>query len=107
MLRALAKEPQAREALVAELRLGRGADGHLDRALDTVLAQVQQPEESQARRLVESLALALQASLLLRHSPPAIADAFCATRLGEQSYAFGALPKGADVSAILSRAWPA
>jgi len=107
VLRALAKEPQAREALVAELRLGRGADGHLDRALDTVLAQVQQPEESQARRLVESLALALQASLLVRHSPPAVADAFCATRLGEQSYAFGALPKGADVSAILSRAWPA
>jgi putative acyl-CoA dehydrogenase len=107
VLRALAKEPQAREALLADLRLSRGADKHLDKALDAGEAQLVHPEESQARRLVESLALALQGSLLVRHSPPHVADAFCATRLGgEGGYAFGTLPKSADVSAILTRAWP-
>jgi putative acyl-CoA dehydrogenase len=65
-------------------------------------------DEAQARRLAERLARLLQASLLVRHSPPAIADAFCATRLGgEGGLAYGALPTGADVPAILSRAWPA
>ena len=108
VLRALGKEPQARDVLVSELRLGRGADKRLDAALDQVEAQLVQPEESQARSLVESLALALQGTLVVRHSIPAIADAFCATRLGgDHGYAFGTLPAGLDVSAILSRAWPA
>src|SRR5438067_1678245 len=107
VLRALGKEPQARDALVAELRLARGADRRYDAALDDAEAQLAKPEESAARRLVESLALALQASLLLRHAPPAIADAFCATRLaGDHGYAFGSLPAAADVDSILSRAWP-
>jgi putative acyl-CoA dehydrogenase len=108
VLRALGREPEARDALVAELRLGRGADRRLDAALDAAEAQLVHPEEAQARRLVESLALALQGTLLARHSPPAVADAFCATRLaGDHGYAFGTLPAGADVSAILARAWPA
>jgi putative acyl-CoA dehydrogenase len=108
VLRALGKEPQAREALVSELRLGRGADRRLDAALDHAEAQLVRPEESQARRLVESLALALQGTLVVRHSIPALADAFCATRLGgDHGYAFGTLPAGIDVSAILSRTWPA
>ena len=107
VLRALGKEPQARDALVAELRLARGADRRYDAALDDAEAQLVKPEENGARRLVESLALALQASLLLRHAPPAIADAFCATRLaGDHGYAFGSLPAAADVDSILSRAWP-
>src|SRR5437899_6523633 len=71
VLRALQKEPQAREALVAELRLGRGADRRLDGTLDQAEAQLESPDESGARRLVESLALALQGSLLVRHSPEA------------------------------------
>ena len=107
VLRALGKEPQARDALVAELRLARGADRRYDAALDDAEAQLVNPEENGARRLVESLALALQASLLLRHAPPAVADAFCATRLaGDHGYAFGSLPAAADVDSILSRAWP-
>jgi putative acyl-CoA dehydrogenase len=65
------------------------------------------PEESEARRLVERLAVTLQGALLVRHSPPAIADAFCATRLArDHGYSFGTLPKGLDVGAILARAWP-
>jgi putative acyl-CoA dehydrogenase len=107
-LRALHKEPQARDALVAELRLGRGADRRLDAAIDGAEAQLASPEETGARRLVESLALALQGSLLVRHSPAPVSDAFCATRLsGDHGYAFGALPAGIDLGAVLERAWPA
>jgi len=96
VLRAIARSPQSLEAFFAEVEEAAGDEPRLAK-----------PEESAARRLVESLALALQASLLLRHAPPAIADAFCATRLaGDHGYAFGSLPAAADVDSILSRAWP-
>ncbi|MHC5909181.1 DNA alkylation response protein, partial [Streptomyces sp. S6] len=63
--------------------------------------------ESQARRVVETMALTLQASLLVRHAPPAVADAFCASRLdGDWGHSFGTLPDSADVTAILERALP-
>ena len=60
----------------------------------------------QARRVVEDLGLALQGSLLVRHAPPAVADAFCASRLvpGARGYVFGDLPSGIDADAILARA---
>ena len=62
----------------------------------------------QARRVVEDLAVALQASLLVRHAPPAVADAFCAARLaGEGGRVFGTLPAGVDAEAIIDRALPA
>ena len=60
--------------------------------------------EWSARRVVEDMALALQASLLLRHSPPAVSEAFCAARLGERGLAFGDLPRDVDGAAILERA---
>jgi putative acyl-CoA dehydrogenase len=107
VLRALHKEPEARDALVDELRLGRGADRRLDAALEEAEGRLATPDEAGARRLVESLGLALQGSLLVRHSPGAVADAFCATRLlGDGGYAFGTLPAGVDAGAILSRTWP-
>ncbi len=60
-----------------------------------------------ARRLVEDLALSLQASLLVRHAPPAVADAFCAARLGgEAGRVYGTLPAGVDAKAIIERAYP-
>src|SRR4051812_3480928 len=108
VLRALQKTSPARDALIAELRLAKGADRRLDAALDEAEAGLAKPEEGTARRLVESLALALQGSLLVRHSPAPVSDAFCATRLaGGHGYAFGTVPAGADVGSILARAWPA
>ena len=56
-----------------------------------------------ARRVVEDMALALQASLLLRHAPPAVSDAFCAGRLDARGLAFGDLPRGVDGPAIVER----
>jgi putative acyl-CoA dehydrogenase len=63
--------------------------------------------EVRARRIVERAALVLQGSLLVRHAPAAVADAFCATRLGgDGGRAFGTLPPSTDFDAILERAWP-
>ena len=63
--------------------------------------------EVRARRIVEKLALALQGSLLVRNAPPAVADAFCASRLaGECGRVYGTLPPGVDAKAIIDRALP-
>ncbi|MGO8916919.1 MAG: isovaleryl-CoA dehydrogenase [Stellaceae bacterium] len=109
VLRALTRTPEAGEALRAELAPARGGDARLDRfvaRLEATLAA--RPDEAQARRLSEHLVLALQGALLVRFAPPAVADAFCASRLeGERAGAFGALPAGIDVSAIVERAAPA
>ncbi len=60
--------------------------------------------ETRARRVVERMALALQGSLLVRYGDPAVADAFCATRLdGDWGNAFGTLPAGVDTGAIIER----
>jgi putative acyl-CoA dehydrogenase len=58
-----------------------------------------------ARRIAGLLALCLQASLLLRHAPAAVADTFCASRLdGDWGAVLGTLPGSTPVSAILERA---
>ena len=102
-------------AFLAECELAAGADARLDAHVTRVRSFAGQragdpdPSSAQfgARRLVEDLALALQGSLLVRHSPPAVADAFCAARLGgEGGRAYGTLPAGVDARAIIERAYP-
>ncbi|MFC4945217.1 acyl-CoA dehydrogenase family protein [Pseudonocardia sp. GCM10023141] len=107
VLRALGREPETAQALLAELALTRGADRHLDAATDRLGRELADTDgiEGRARRLVELMALTLQGSLLVRHSPAAVADAFCATRLGgDWGHAYGTLPAAADTGAILDRA---
>ncbi|MPY34729.1 DNA alkylation response protein [Streptomyces adustus] len=107
VLRALGREPGAADALFAELDLARGADARLDSAVSRLRSGLAGASPSGARRVVELMALALQGSLLVRYAPPAVADAFCATRLGgDWGYAFGTLPDAADLDAILERALP-
>jgi putative acyl-CoA dehydrogenase len=62
--------------------------------------------ESRARRLVERMAVVFQGSLLVRHAPAVVADAFCASRLAGSGLAFGTLPAGVDTGAIVRRARP-
>jgi putative acyl-CoA dehydrogenase len=110
VLRALAREPESLEALLAELNRARGADLRLDGRLvrlTNALAD-QDALEPRARQLVEQLALALQASVLVRHAPAAVADAFCVSRLSDNpGRQFGGLPNGFDLAAICARAMPA
>ena len=107
ILRVLGAQPVAVEAFFAELAHAAGADARLDSAVERLHAELADHEgtEGRARRLVERMALVLQGSLLVRHAPPAVADAFCASRLGgDWGYAFGTLPRSADVDGILARA---
>ncbi|GAA2403915.1 acyl-CoA dehydrogenase family protein [Streptomyces coeruleofuscus] len=107
VLRALSREPGTVEALFGEFARARGADARLDAAVARLRNRLSGASQTTARRLVEEMALTLQASLLVRYAPPAVADAFCATRLGgDWGYAFGTLPEGADLDAIVDRALP-
>jgi putative acyl-CoA dehydrogenase len=109
VLRAIEREPGSLEALLAELDAARGQDHRYALCLDRLKDELARREaaESRARRLVEAMALLLQASLLLRHAPPPLADAFCTARLqGDAGLAFGTLPPGADLAAIIERARP-
>ncbi|MFF4952391.1 acyl-CoA dehydrogenase family protein [Streptomyces chattanoogensis] len=109
VLRALAKEPSSLDAFFAEVDAAAGADRRLDAAVAGIrgmLGGLAVPERAQlmARSLAERMALVLQGSLLVRYSHPAVADAFCASRLGgEWGNAFGTLPVGVDLGAILDR----
>ena len=96
-------------AFINEIEGAHGIYEALDRLIDSVRdALVQAPDEHYARHLVENMALALQGSLLARHGPPAVADAFCATRLGlHRGSSYGAIDAKIDTDAILFRAMPA
>ncbi|GAB7051737.1 acyl-CoA dehydrogenase family protein [Catenuloplanes indicus] len=107
VLRALSRSPSALDAYAAEVSLAAGADRRLDAAWTAVRAELAAATEFGARRLVERMALVLQAALLVRHAPPAVADAFCASRLDrDRGLAFGTLPAAADVTGILARVPP-
>ncbi|MEP6813895.1 MAG: acyl-CoA dehydrogenase family protein, partial [Actinomycetota bacterium] len=100
-LRAIRREPDSAEALLAEIRLAE--EPSVTALAEKALAAA---EEGQARAVVESLALALQASLLVRHAPAAVADAFLASRLGRRGLAYGALGGEADLASIVERHRP-
>ncbi|MGI9085630.1 MAG: acyl-CoA dehydrogenase family protein [Aeromicrobium sp.] len=106
-LRAIAKEPHTLDAFFVEAELAAGVDARYDDALARVKKELTSFDdiELRARRIVEQMALVLQGSQVVRHSPPAVADAFCASRLGRDwGGAFGTLPPGLDLGPILDRA---
>jgi putative acyl-CoA dehydrogenase len=109
VLRALAKSPETLEAFFAEVELAAGADPRLDAFVTSTRDEFADTDsvETRARRIVEKLALSLQGSLLVRHAPPAVADAFCASRLaGDAGLVYGTLPAGVDTRAIVERHTP-
>ena len=106
ILRTLGREPAALDTFAAELALARGGDDRLDRACDELLHFLRQglPSEAGARLIAERMALVLQGALLVRHSPPAVADLFVSTRIaGEGGRSFGAIGQATDVNAIVQR----
>jgi putative acyl-CoA dehydrogenase len=108
-LRAMAKQPESLDAFLAEVDAAAGADPRLAEAVRGLRAELGDLAdiEVRARRLVERMALVLQGALLVRHGHPAVADAFCASRLGaDWGNAFGTLPTGVDTAAIIGRALP-
>ena len=109
VLRAMGREAEAIPAVMAELEKARGNHPNLDRAIDDLRDELADPEglEARMRMVTEMMALTLQAALLTRHGDSPVADAFCASRLAPRYRgAFGTLPKGLDLDAIISRALP-
>ncbi len=107
LLRGLRKG-DAVAALAAELAPARGAQAALDRLADALPARVEaMASETEARRLAQDVALAVQAALLVQAAPAEVADAFCASRLaGDWGHAFGTLGAGTAFDAIIERARP-
>jgi putative acyl-CoA dehydrogenase len=110
VLRAMVKSPASVEAFFAEVADGAAAEPRLQEftaALREELPGDLETIEFRARRVVERMALALQASLLVRYGDEAVAAAFCASRLsGDWGQAFGTLPAGTDFSRIIERHRP-
>ncbi len=109
VLRGMGRSPASVEALFAEIGEAGGADARLDSYVASLRDELADLEaiESRARRVVERMALALQGSLLVRFGDPAVADAFCASRLGgDWGQAFGTLPAGTDFARIIARHTP-
>jgi putative acyl-CoA dehydrogenase len=106
VLRAMVRGPEALEAFFGEVGEAAGVEPRVDAAAEELRGELGDLEaiESRARRVVERMALVLQGSLLVRFGDPAVADAFCASRLdGDWGRAFGTLPNGADVGRIIER----
>jgi putative acyl-CoA dehydrogenase len=136
VLRALSRSADPADALLAEADRAAGADWRLDQAIGA-LRQVLKDASAdsgltagtaadaaaqfRARRLAATVAVVLSAALLVRHAPAAVADAFCASRLGPGDAGgsgtpsgpgaaggpgapFGMLPDGLDLAPVLDRA---
>jgi putative acyl-CoA dehydrogenase len=99
VLRAIDKDPETFDSLSSEIRLA--GDARLDAELESVRGEL---TEAGARRVAGRLAVALEASLMIRFSPPAVSDAFCASRLGAPGRHYGALPPDVDFGSILGTA---
>jgi putative acyl-CoA dehydrogenase len=109
VLRAILRAPQSLDAYFAEIDSARGANRALDAHAAALKGDMRDLDdfEERARDLCDRLALALQASVMVRSAPAANADAFCASRLeGRGARNWGALPKGLDLAAIVKRALP-
>lgn len=110
VLRVMQREPDALAVMLDEIGLARDsthpAIGRAIAGIEALMAR-DGDREWVAREVTERLALALQASLLVRHAPAAVGDAFCAGRLGEGwRGTFGTLPPAVDGAAIVARAMP-
>jgi len=109
VLRALSKTPAVLEAFFIEVGKARGTNAVLDRYVANLASDFKdlQDFEYRARDVVDRMALAIQASLLVRHAPAFISDAFCHSRLEQLGHHnYGTLPRGVDVAAIIARATP-
>jgi putative acyl-CoA dehydrogenase len=107
VLRAVERQPESLEAVLAEIDAAVGADARVGAAVAALRAELAEAADgANARRFVERLALCLAGALLVRADSP-VADAFCATRLaGEGGRAYGTLPRGIEAAALVERNLP-
>jgi putative acyl-CoA dehydrogenase len=108
VLRAMQRSPESVDAFREPLASVCGTHRSYDLAFEALDKDlVGDVAEGDARRVVERMAVLLQAALLIANAPAFVADAFVAARLGDPGVAYGALPAGIDVGALIERAMPA
>ena len=108
VLRAMRREPESVAAFFDEVESA-PSDARLDRAITDLKHELAHDEgiESRARRLVERMAVTLQASLLLRYGDPLVSEIFCASRVaGDWGHSFGSLKAGSDLKSVIARHRP-
>ncbi|MDT0274343.1 acyl-CoA dehydrogenase family protein [Blastococcus goldschmidtiae] len=106
VLRAMGRSSESLAAVTAEIELARGVDPRFDDAVKRLADELGNTDQLplRARRIAGLLALCLQGSLLLRHAPAPVADAFCASRLGgDWGAVLGTLPASVDVASLVRR----
>ena len=109
VLRAISREPQVVSVFMAEVEKARGGNANLDQIIDDLHREFNDLDdlEVRMRMITEMMALTLQGALLVQHAPAPVANAFCASRLAPRYRgAFGTLPRGCDLDAIIARAIP-
>ena len=105
VLRSMQKQPESMAVLLTEIRAGASGDRRLASFVDAIETQLAETDgiEQRARRIVEMVALAMQASLMAQHSSPAAADAFIGSRIdGNWGQVFGTLPAGTRCDEIIA-----
>ena len=103
--RAMDRDPGSVEAFLMDVEKARGGDRRLDAAIDQLKNALSNRSELEmrARKITESMAIVLQAALVTQHAPAAVADAFCASRLGDDwGYCYGTLPPGVAFDEIIA-----
>jgi putative acyl-CoA dehydrogenase len=107
LLRVLQREADTLEIVLDDLGVAVGDDTQLKAQLARVKAILHEPRllDRRARDLAEALALLAAGTILKEHAPPAVADAFAATRLsGGPRQIYGQGLERADTRAIVDRA---
>jgi putative acyl-CoA dehydrogenase len=108
LLRALGRDPSTADVLLGELATTAGAHPVLDDTVSRLRSELADPTPERARRLAELVALSFQGSLLVRHAPTSVAEAFVVSRLGGDGTGrtLGVLPRGTDTAALVDRVTP-
>jgi putative acyl-CoA dehydrogenase len=109
VLRAMQREPLAMTSILAQLESAKTMHHAFDAEIESLKDELNSRDdiELRARSLTERMAVALQASLLLQHSPNPIAEAFCNARLGSRWMgAYGSLRPEMDMDTIIDRTMP-
>lgn len=110
VLRAIQRDELSQAVVITQIEAVKGEHRALDELLVNLKTTLSDPasHELQARRISRDMAVGLQAALLIEHSPGYVAQAFCQSRIGENSNGvYGNLPIGTDLTAIIERALPA
>ncbi|MGB6244167.1 acyl-CoA dehydrogenase family protein [Gordonia sp. (in: high G+C Gram-positive bacteria)] len=110
VLRAMMRDPLSVEAVDNEFERALGVyrdyDLHVEKTRKLIAQAAADPAAAPAlaRRLTESMAIALQGSILIRQAPEAVVDGFVASRITDPGHMYGVLDSTLDLAGIAARA---